>query len=130
MGHKIHPSGLRLGITQEHRSKWFATSKTYPILLQEDFKIRTFIQKKYGAAGISDVLIARKAFLAIKTSLIPAAPYFFCMKVRILKSSWRRIGYVLEVANHLERCSCVIPNLSPEGCILCPISFVPPHLFE
>ena len=28
MGHKIHPSGLRLGITQEHRSKWFATSKT------------------------------------------------------------------------------------------------------
>ena len=63
MGHKIHPSGLRLGITQEHRSKWFATSKTYPILLQEDFKIRTFIQKKYGAAGISDVLIARKACL-------------------------------------------------------------------
>ena len=58
MGQKIHPSGLRLGITQEHRSKWFATSKTYPILLQEDFKIRTFIQKKYGAAGISDVLIA------------------------------------------------------------------------
>ena len=46
MGHKIHPSGLRLGITQEHRSKWFATSKTYPILLQEDFKIRTFIEKK------------------------------------------------------------------------------------
>ena len=61
MGHKIHPSGLRLGITQEHRSKWFATSKTYPILLQEDFKIRSFIQKKYNAAGISDVLIARKA---------------------------------------------------------------------
>jgi len=67
------------------------------------------------------------AYLAINTSLIPAAPYFFCMKVRILKSSWRRIGYVLEVANHLERCSCVIPNLSPEGCMLCPISFVPPH---
>ena len=63
MGHKIHPSGLRLGITQEHRSKWFATSKTYPILLQEDFKIRTFIQKKYGAAGISDVLIARNCLL-------------------------------------------------------------------
>ena len=52
MGHKIHPSGLRLGITQEHRSKWFATSKTYPILLQEDFKIRTFIQKKYGLSLI------------------------------------------------------------------------------
>ena len=61
MGHKINPTGLRLGITQEHRSKWYASSKTYPTLLQEDHKIRTFIQKKYSSAGISDVLIARKA---------------------------------------------------------------------
>ena len=61
MGNKINPTGFRLGITQEHRSKWFATSKTYPILLQEDYKIRNFIQKKYSSAGISDVLIARKA---------------------------------------------------------------------
>ena len=61
MGNKINPTGFRLGITQEHRSKWFATSKTYPNLLQEDDKIRTFIQKKYSSAGISDVLIARKA---------------------------------------------------------------------
>ena len=50
MGHKIHPNGLRLGITQEHRSRWYASSKTYPLLLQEDDKIRVFIQKKYGAA--------------------------------------------------------------------------------
>ena len=28
MGHKISPTGLRLGITQEHRSKWYASSKT------------------------------------------------------------------------------------------------------
>ena len=61
MGHKIHPTGIRLGITQEHRSKWYAPSKTYPLLLQEDDRIRTFIKKKYSAAGISDVLIARKA---------------------------------------------------------------------
>ena len=55
MGHKIHPTGIRLGITQEHRSKWYAPSKTYPLLLQEDDRIRTFIKKKYGAAGISYV---------------------------------------------------------------------------
>jgi small subunit ribosomal protein S3 len=61
MGHKIHPTGLRLGITQEHRSRWFAPSKTYPTLLQEDDRIRKFIHKKYSAAGISDVVIARKA---------------------------------------------------------------------
>ena len=61
MGHKIHPTGLRLGITQEHRSRWYAPSKTYPTLLQEDDRIRKFIHKKYSAAGISDVVIARKA---------------------------------------------------------------------
>jgi ribosomal protein S3 len=61
MGHKIHPTGLRLGITQEHRSRWYAPSRSYPTLLQEDDSIRKFIHKKYNAAGISDVLIARKA---------------------------------------------------------------------
>ena len=45
MGHKINPTGLRLGITQEHRSKWYASPKSYPALLQEDHKIRTFVQK-------------------------------------------------------------------------------------
>ena len=53
MGHKIHPTGLRLGITQEHRSRWYAPSKTYPTLLQEDDRIRKFIHKKYSAAGAS-----------------------------------------------------------------------------
>ena len=41
MGHKINPTGLRLGITQEHRSRWYASSKNYPALLQEDDRIRT-----------------------------------------------------------------------------------------
>jgi len=61
MGHKINPTGLRLGITQEHRSRWYAPARTYPALLQEDEKIRLFVNKKYASAGISSVHIARKA---------------------------------------------------------------------
>ena len=61
MGHKINPTGLRLGITQEHRSRWYAPARTYPTLLQEDERIRKFVNKKYASAGISSVLIARKA---------------------------------------------------------------------
>ena len=61
MGHKINPTGLRLGITQEHRSRWYAPARTYPTLLKEDEQIRLFVNKKYAAAGISSVLIARKA---------------------------------------------------------------------
>ncbi len=61
MGQKIHPVGFRLGITQEHRSRWFADTKRYPILLQEDRKIRAFVQKTLSNAGISQVRIERKA---------------------------------------------------------------------
>jgi small subunit ribosomal protein S3 len=63
VGQKIHPIGFRLGITQEHRSRWFADSNRYPGLLQEDYQIRNYIanDKDLKNAGISDVRIERKA---------------------------------------------------------------------
>lgn len=61
MGQKIHPVGLRLGITQEHKSRWYSDSKRYPELLQEDYKIRHFVEKNLSSAGISEVRIERKA---------------------------------------------------------------------
>jgi small subunit ribosomal protein S3 len=63
VGQKIHPIGFRLGITQEHRSRWFADSNRYPGLLQEDYQIRSYIanDKDLKNAGISEVRIERKA---------------------------------------------------------------------
>ncbi|MBW4659128.1 MAG: 30S ribosomal protein S3 [Drouetiella hepatica Uher 2000/2452] len=67
MGQKIHPVGFRLGITQEHRSRWFADSSRYPKLLQEDHTIRDFIErnpmklKSLESPGISQIRIERKA---------------------------------------------------------------------
>ncbi|MEL6602784.1 MAG: 30S ribosomal protein S3 [Cyanobacteria bacterium J06614_10] len=61
MGQKIHPIGLRLGITQEHRSRWYADKNRYPALLEEDHEIRKYIEKTLANAGISDVHIERKA---------------------------------------------------------------------
>ena len=66
MGQKIHPVGFRLGITKEHQSRWFAVPDHYPELLQEDYKLRQYIDKKLGKnaqnnAGISEVRIERKA---------------------------------------------------------------------
>lgn len=61
MGQKIHPTGFRLGITQEHRSRWFADGFRYPELLQEDHTIRRYIEKVLNNAGISEVRIERKA---------------------------------------------------------------------
>lgn len=61
MGHKIHPTGFRLGVVQDHRSRWFAEGARYPELLQEDYRIREYVQKTLNNAGISDIRIERKA---------------------------------------------------------------------
>lgn len=61
MGQKIHPIGFRLGVTQEHRSRWFADPKRYPEVLQEDYKIRQYVEEKLNNAGISEIRIERKA---------------------------------------------------------------------
>lgn len=61
MGQKIHPNGLRLGIIQPHQSRWFADGDRYKILSEEDHKIRKFIEKTLANAGISQIIIERKA---------------------------------------------------------------------
>ena len=43
MGRKIHPTGFRLGIVKEHKSRWYANGKTYVEQLDEDRQIREMI---------------------------------------------------------------------------------------
>lgn len=59
MGQKTHPLGFRLGITQEHRSSWYANLNKYATLLEEDDKIRTYLTKLTKTASISDIKINR-----------------------------------------------------------------------
>ena len=59
MGQKVCPIGLRLGITQEWKSRWYADKKSFGSLLVGDHKIRKLIKKNYSLAGISFVEIER-----------------------------------------------------------------------
>jgi len=59
MGQKTHPLGFRLGITQDHRSKWYANFNQYADVLKEDDKIRTYLNTISKANSISKVLINR-----------------------------------------------------------------------
>jgi len=58
MGHKVHPLGLRLGITKKWKSNWFSQKKTQEYLL-EDQKIRRLIKERYKGAGIAEISIER-----------------------------------------------------------------------
>ena len=62
MGQKTHPLGFRLGITQEHRSTWYANFNQYANLLEEDDQIRTYLDKLARAASISNIQINHNKF--------------------------------------------------------------------
>ncbi|GAB2504911.1 30S ribosomal protein S3 [Lysobacter humi (ex Lee et al. 2017)] len=61
MGHKVHPTGIRLGIAKDWNSKWFASKKQYAGFLTADLKVRELLRKKLAAAGISKIFIERPA---------------------------------------------------------------------
>ena len=61
MGQKTHPTGFRVGIIQSWASSWYAKWKEYKTFVAEDARIRKFVKKKLYAAGVSRILISRKA---------------------------------------------------------------------
>jgi small subunit ribosomal protein S3 len=72
MGQKVHPIGLRVGIIEDWRSKWFS-QKNYAKWLHEDLRIRAFVKEKLKATGISRVEIERAAE-KVKVSVHTAKP--------------------------------------------------------
>ena len=59
MGQKTHPLGFRLGITQDHKSTWYANFNQYANVLKEDNMIRTYIDTISSVNSISNVKIDR-----------------------------------------------------------------------
>jgi small subunit ribosomal protein S3 len=61
MGQKVHPTGIRLGISKHWVSKWYANSRDYADMLNSDLEVRAYIKKKLFGAAISKVEIERPA---------------------------------------------------------------------
>ena len=59
MGQKVNPIGLRVGITRDWNSKWYANKKDFASLLNEDVKIRKYLTAKLKDALLSHVEIER-----------------------------------------------------------------------
>jgi small subunit ribosomal protein S3 len=71
MGQKVNPIGIRLGITRDWASKWYADSKTFPEYVETDFRIREFLKRKLKDASVSKIQIerpARKAHITVHTA--------------------------------------------------------------
>ena len=71
MGQKVNPIGIRLGITREWTSKWYASTKNFPAHVYTDFQVREFLKKRLADASVSRIQIeraARKVNITIHTA--------------------------------------------------------------
>jgi small subunit ribosomal protein S3 len=59
MGQKVNPIGLRLGIVEPWRSRWYASGKEYGSLVVEDQKIRRLVKGNYRFGAIARIEIER-----------------------------------------------------------------------
>jgi small subunit ribosomal protein S3 len=73
MGQKINPIGFRLGVQKNWSSKWFTNTKNFPIFLNNDIKVREFLNKKLANAAVSKIIIERPAKNA-KVTILTARP--------------------------------------------------------
>jgi small subunit ribosomal protein S3 len=73
MGQKIHPIGFRLSVQKNWTSRWYANSKNFPALLNNDIKVREFLNKKLANAAVSKIVIERPAKNA-KITIYSARP--------------------------------------------------------
>ena len=61
MGQKVNPLGIRLGITRDWMSKWYANKKQFPTNVHTDFRVREFLTTRLKDASVSRVAIERAA---------------------------------------------------------------------
>ena len=61
MGQKINPNGFRVGVIRPWSTKWYADKKHYAEYLNEDLRIRKYIEKRLADASVSTIEIERAA---------------------------------------------------------------------
>ena len=61
MGQKVHPTGIRLGISKKWSSNWFSDSSSFSKNVHQDFLIRELLNKKLKDAAVSNIQIERSS---------------------------------------------------------------------
>jgi len=105
MGQKIHPIGFRLAVNKNWGSRWFANSKSFGGMLNEDLKVRAYLKKKLAHASVGHVVIERPAKDA-RITIHSARPGVVIGKkgedIEVLKSELRKMLGVQMVHVNIE----------------------------
>jgi len=61
MGQKINPTGFRLSVSRDWASRWYANARNYPVMLNEDLRVREYLGRRLRNASVGRVVIERPA---------------------------------------------------------------------
>jgi len=102
MGQKIHPTGFRLAVSRNWASRWYANSRDFAGMLNEDIKVRAYLRKKLRNASVGRVIIERPSKNA-RITIYSARPGVVIGKkgedIEILKGDLQRM---LKVPVHVN----------------------------
>ena len=102
MGHKVNPIGIRLGISKDWNSKWFAGKRDYAAYLGADLKVRELLKKKLAQAGISKILIERPAKTARVTIHTARPGVVIGKKGEDIEKLRKEVTAVMGVPSHIN----------------------------
>ena len=113
MGQKTHPLGFRLGIVKDWRSRWYA-DRDFPRMLQEDEKIRTYLERRLAHAALSRVEIEQKPSKIVVTLFTARPGVVIGKRNRGMNSSFtvRKISYGVGVERTFQSFSKLIESIS------------------
>lgn len=114
MGQKTHPFGFRVGVTEAHKSRWFAPKALFGELLVEDYKIRKHLDKRlnrtppFSAVSSIDIERTREELTVIIKTARPG-------QVQGLKGAGReQLQHELEALTHRNVVVQVVEVRNPE----------------
>ncbi|AVJ56510.1 MULTISPECIES: 30S ribosomal protein S3 [Idiomarina] len=73
MGQKVHPNGIRLGISRPWNATWYANTNEFADNLHSDHQVRKFLTKELRNASVSRIVIERPA-KSVRVTIHTARP--------------------------------------------------------
>jgi len=114
MGQKVHPTGIRLGISKDWNSTWFAKKGEYAELLISDLEVRTFLQKRLAQAAVSRIQIERPAKSARITIHTARPGIVIGKKGEDIETLRREISQLMGVPTHITVAEIRKPELDAQ----------------
>ncbi|NEZ05242.1 30S ribosomal protein S3 [Wenzhouxiangella sp. XN201] len=102
MGHKVHPTGIRLGIAKDWSAKWYAEAGDFADQLNTDLKAREYLHKTLAHAAVSRIEIERPAKSAEITVHTARPGIVIGKKGEDIEKLRRAVGKIMGVPTHIR----------------------------